>query len=146
MKPLCLRVRLQEQLARLVGIDVESVEQSTTVSRVPGSRFDMALVRGQIIPVLRLGSAEGCIVVGRVRGEVFGIAGLDIVEFDWEEPRDEEPIATCDSRPVRADDSQELPNGEVGRSRVESELHVDEMIDRAKLQQCQPPQVSEELR
>jgi hypothetical protein len=68
---------------RIRGFEVESIEQSTTVSRVPGSPLAMALVRGQIVPVLMLGDAKGSLVVGRVRGEVVGIAGLEVVDLEF---------------------------------------------------------------
>jgi hypothetical protein len=115
MPTLTLRIRQHGRLATIRGIDIESIEQSATVSRVPGSQFGMALVRGQIIPVLRLGDAEGCLVVGRVRGEVVGLVGFDIVGFNL----DEEAIA-------------------------ESELDIDALIARAKLQQRFPSQPLQE--
>lgn len=74
-----LRVRHRGRVANLRGIEVERVEQATTVSCVPGSPLGMALVRGQIIPVLRLGDEEGCLVVGHVQGELLGVIGLHIV-------------------------------------------------------------------
>jgi hypothetical protein len=43
----------------------------------------MALVRGQIVPVLTLGEAKGTLIVGRVRGEVVGLAGLEVVDFEF---------------------------------------------------------------
>jgi hypothetical protein len=74
-----LRVRHRGRVASLSGIEVERVEQAAIVSRVPGSPLGMALVRGQIIPVLRLGDEEGCLVVGHVQGELLGVIGLHIV-------------------------------------------------------------------
>lgn len=67
-------------------MEVESIEPNPSVSRVPGSPFGMALVRSQIVPVLRLGEANTCLIVGRVHGEVFGIVGLLVVGFQAEEP------------------------------------------------------------
>jgi hypothetical protein len=115
MATLSLRIREHGRVTTIRGIDIESIEQSATVSRVPGSHFGMALVRGQIIPVLKLGDAEGCLVVGRVRGEVVGIAGFDIVGFD-------------------------LDDGAI----AEIELDVDALIARAKLQQRFPSQPLQE--
>jgi hypothetical protein len=115
MATLSLRILEHGRVSTIRGIDIESIEQSATVSRVPGSQFGMALVRGQIIPVLRLGNAEGCLVVGRVRGEVVALGGVEIVGFDL----DEEAIAVSD-------------------------LDVDALIARAKLQQRFPSQPSQE--
>jgi hypothetical protein len=67
-------------------MEVESIEPSPSVSRVPGSPFGMALVRSQIVPVLRLGESNTCLIVGRVHGELFGIVGLQVVGFQAEEP------------------------------------------------------------
>jgi hypothetical protein len=85
MTRLNLRVWQRGRPARLRGIDIHSIEQFATISRVPGSHFGMALVRGQIIPVLRLGDSERCLIVGRVRSEVLGIVGLEILGFDFKQ-------------------------------------------------------------
>lgn len=81
-----LRVCRQGQFETLCGMEVESIEPNPSVSRVPGSPFGMALVRSQIVPVLRLGDANTCLIVGRVHSEVFGIVGLQVVGFGASEP------------------------------------------------------------
>jgi hypothetical protein len=73
------------RLVSLRGIEVESIEPSAVISRVPGSPFGMALVRGQIVPVARAGEVNGCLVVGHVGDELMGIAGLDVVDFTWDD-------------------------------------------------------------
>lgn len=80
-----LRVCRQGQIETLGGMEIESIEPNPSVSRVPGSPFGMALVRSQIVPVLRLGDANTCLIVGRVHGEIFGIVGLRVVGFQAEE-------------------------------------------------------------
>jgi hypothetical protein len=144
MTTLHLRVRQHGRLGSIRGIDVESIEQAATVSRVPGCQFGMALVRGQIIPVLRLGDVDGCLVVGRVRGEVLGIVGLDVVGFDLEETVLEETSAASNLDLAGVAYWQEPmdPNCQAG---ADLDIDVDALIARAKLQQRQPSLPSEEI-
>lgn len=138
-----LRVRRQGRTARLCGIDVESIEQSTTVSRVPGSPFGMALVRSQIIPVLRLGEANSCLVVGRVRGEVFGLVGVEVLGLE----REEGLISADPSSPSNAHPDDVLARSRATSSRseiVEGELDVEVLVADAKSHQGHRPQSSEE--
>ncbi len=139
-----LRVRQQGRLANLRGIDVERVEQSVTVSRVPGSPLGMALVRGQIIPVLRLGDADGCLVVGRVRGEVLGVVGLHIVGLEPEESPVEPstPLAEMDST-AKVDWPLTLTDSGVG-SDADIDLDIEALIAAAKVRQRHFAQSSEE--
>jgi hypothetical protein len=139
-----LRVRQLGRLASLRGIDVESVEHSVTISQVPGSRLGMALLHGQIIPVLRLGDVDGCLVVGRVRGEVLGVVGLHIVGLDPEESPVEPstPLAQLDSTaevdwPLLSSDSS------IG-SDADLELDIEALIAAARSDQRHSARSSEE--
>lgn len=118
MTRLRLRVRQQGRLVSIRGIEIENIEPSTIVSVVPGSGFHMALVRGQIIPVLRLGAVDGCLVVGRVDSEIIGLTGLDIVDFALEPLGADDVSIETPSDPSNAEDSQALA------SRPESELEA----------------------
>jgi hypothetical protein len=139
-----LRVRQQGRLTNLRGIEVESIEQSAIVSRVPGSRLGMALVHGQIIPVLRLGDEDGCLVVGRVQGEVFGVIGLHIVGLEPEEPGAEPSTLAAEMDSAVAGDWP-LPYGDSSPSAdSELELDVGALIATAKLRQQRAVQSSEE--
>lgn len=139
-----LRVRQQGRLANLRGIDVESVEHSVTVSQVPGSPLGMALVHGQIIPVLRLGDVNGCLVVGRVRGEVLGVVGLHIVGLDLEESPVEPstPQAEMDST-SKVDWPPTFIDSSAG-SDADLELDIEALIAAAKVRQRHFAQSSEE--
>jgi hypothetical protein len=80
--PSRLVVRRDGRLLLLEGIAFESIEPATTVSDVPGSVFAMAFVRGQVVPVLCLGAERTHLLVGRVRGEVVALTGLEVIGFE----------------------------------------------------------------
>lgn len=125
MPNLRLRVRHAGRLTNICGIEVESIEQSAIVSTVPGSEFHMALVRGQILPVLKLGDADGCLVVGRVGAEVIGVSGLDIVGFVVEE---------SDTSYARSPISgNALPNAETSASPSQPNCELEVELDIATL-------------
>jgi hypothetical protein len=46
------------------------------ISDVPGTGIGMALVGGEVLPVLSLGSRQGAVVVCEVRGERVAFSGL----------------------------------------------------------------------
>lgn len=123
-----LRVCRQGQTARLCGMEVESIEPYPSVSRVPGSPFGMALVRSQIVPVMRLGNAATCLIVGRVRGEVFGIVGLQVMELEPENSAVDGSLADWQPR--------EAPSEGV------IELDIERLLDEMKAQQRQISQLS----
>lgn len=72
----CVLVRYQGLFHVLVGMVVERVVQSATISEVPGSELSMTLVRGQVIPVLRLTNESTPLILGRVRDEVIALSGI----------------------------------------------------------------------
>ena len=138
-----VRVRHQGRLLNLRGIEVETIEQSTTVSAVPGSQLRMALVRGQIIPVLELGDDNGCLLVGRVRGDVLGIVGLHIVGL---EPED---FAAEASSPTGYFDlttgSESPPDLELAsRTEADLELDVEALVETVRRGQRATAQLAEE--
>ena len=144
MTALRVRVRHQGRLARIRGMDVESIEHSATVSRVPGSPFGMALVRGQIIPVLKLGDVDGCLIVGRVRSEIVGIAGLEVAGFDLLRDDAEQPSNTGAAEEIVAADSQGFLTLSSDEANEEYEFDIDACIARARTVQRHPAQPSEE--
>ena len=77
-----LRVRRGERTLVLKGFEIESVDAGVTVSVVPGSTLSMAFVRGQVVPVLDLGTLRSHLLVGRSRGEVVALAGLEVLGFE----------------------------------------------------------------
>lgn len=77
-----LRVRRGEHTLVLKGFEIESVDFGVTVSVVPGSTLSMAFVRGQVVPVLDLGTLRSHLLVGRSRGEVVALAGLEVLGFE----------------------------------------------------------------
>jgi hypothetical protein len=66
----------------LTGFLAESVESNVTVSAIPGSVFSMAFVRGQVTTVIDLGPFRGHLLVGRVRGEVVALSGLEVTGLE----------------------------------------------------------------
>jgi hypothetical protein len=86
----------------------------------------MALVRSQIIPVMRLGEANTTLIVGRVCGEVFGIVGLQVMGLLPQSAGDDEAAAA-------GPDAEEL-----------LELDVESLLAEMKAQQRQISQLSEE--
>ena len=79
-----LLVRRGGEVYALEGISVESIEPRATVSEVPGSQLAMTLVRGQVVPVLRLGDLPGPLVVGCVRREVIALFGVEVIGLQSE--------------------------------------------------------------
>ena len=47
-----------------------------TVTPVPGADFGMALVSGQVVPVVGLGKSSGALLICEVEGEVLAVAGV----------------------------------------------------------------------
>lgn len=80
-----LLVRFDGKVCELAAIAIESIEPHSTISDVPGSVLGMALIRGQVVPVLQLSSDPGPLVVGCVRGEVIALSGLQVIGWVAEE-------------------------------------------------------------
>jgi hypothetical protein len=139
-----LRVRYQGRLARLRGIEVERIEHAAIVSRVPGSALGMALVHGQIIPVLQLGETEGCLVVGRIEGDLLGITGLEVIGFESPDSGVEPPappalgvdVTSLGARPGQTLDSH-------SDQEFELDLDIVTLVASAKLRQQHALQPSE---
>ncbi|HEY5961005.1 MAG TPA: hypothetical protein VIV60_30825 [Polyangiaceae bacterium] len=136
MTRLRLRVRHQGRVVSLRGIDVETIEPYAVVSRVPGSPFGMALVRGQIVPVSRLGDVNGCLIVGRVGREIIGIAGLDVVGFDLEENDVEESTPGFPHGIKRIELWESMPPESNANNHLE--LDIAAIVEAAKLDKFGP--------
>lgn len=83
-EPPRLLVRWNDRVWALEGIAIESVEPFSTISEVPASALGMALVRGQVVPVLRLSMDVGPLVVGCVRNEIVALSGVQVIGLESE--------------------------------------------------------------
>lgn len=80
-----LLVELDGKVCELTAIVIESIEPHSTISDVPGSPLGMTLIRGQVVPVLRLGPEPSPLVVGCVRGEIIALSGVQVIRWISEE-------------------------------------------------------------
>ena len=71
-----LVVRGQSGLHFIPAEVARSLVATPEVSVVPGARLGMALVSGEVVPVLPLGDELGALVVCDVEGELVGFSGL----------------------------------------------------------------------
>jgi hypothetical protein len=70
-------VMLSDQGLRFIPADVaQNLVPEPEISDVPGTGVGMALVGGEVLPVLPLGSRPGAVVVCEVRGERIAFSGL----------------------------------------------------------------------
>ncbi len=58
------------------------------VSQLPGTELGMALVGGEVVPVLTLGESSGALVVCDVGGELIAFSGLNPEAAGFFEPTD----------------------------------------------------------
>jgi hypothetical protein len=71
-----LLMRSEEGL-RFIPADVaQNLVPEPEISDVPGTGVGMALVGGEVLPVLPLGGSAGAVVVCEVRGERIAFSGL----------------------------------------------------------------------
>ena len=71
-----LLVKRGTELSFLPAASVRCLAPSSRLSQIPWDTARMALVGGEVVPVLELGDATGVLVLCEVRGQTVALSGL----------------------------------------------------------------------